>query len=106
MRAVEMQIHNFRSVLDATIELEPLSLVAGANNSGKSNIIDAIRVFYADLKWDQDRDFPKIPTDDDESWVEIEFRPTDDELSQLKDEYKSSHGTCRVEWSPKVGHLI
>lgn len=96
MRAVEMQLHNFRSVLDATIQLEPLSLVAGANNSGKSNIIDAIRVFYADLKWDQDRDFPKVPTADDESWVEIEFRPTDEELSQLRDEYKSADGTFRV----------
>jgi len=96
VRAVEMQIHNFRSVLDATIQLESLSLAAGANNSGKSNLIDAIRVFYADLKWDENRDLPKIPTSDEESWVEIEFRPTDDELSQLKDEYKGTDGSYRV----------
>ena len=52
MRAVEVTIHNFRSIHDVTVDLEPLSIVAGANNSGKSNIIDAIRMFYGDLKWD------------------------------------------------------
>jgi len=45
MRAVEVKIHNFRSVHDAAIQFEPLSLIAGANNSGKSNVIDAIRLF-------------------------------------------------------------
>jgi len=51
MRAVEVKIHNFRSVHDAAIQFEPLSLIAGANNSGKSNVIDAIRLFYGELKW-------------------------------------------------------
>lgn len=96
MKAVEIKIHNFRSILDATIRLEPLSLIAGANNAGKSNVVDAIRLFYSDLKWDQERDTPKVPTGDTESWVEIEFQPTQDEIAQLKDEYKSATGTFRV----------
>lgn len=96
MRAVEIRIHNFRSIHDATIKLEPLSLIAGANNAGKSNVIDAIRLFYGDPKWDQERDVPKVAGVDTEAWVEVEFQPTDDELAQLKDDYKSAGGTFRV----------
>lgn len=105
MRAVEVQIHNFRSIHDARIRLEPLSLIAGANNAGKSNIIDAIRMFYGDLKWDDARDKPKVASGDAESWVEVEFKPTEDELAQLKDDYKSADGTFRVRnyVSPSTG---
>lgn len=105
MRAVEVQIHNFRSIHDARIRLEPLSLIAGANNAGKSNIIDAIRLFYGDLKWDDARDKPKVASGDPEAWVEVEFKPTEDELAQLKDDYKSADGTFRVRnyVSPSTG---
>ena len=96
MRALEVKIHNFRSILDAEIRLEPLSLLAGANNAGKSNVIDAIRIFYGDLKWDEDRDAPKVKASDEESWIEIEFLPTEDELATLKDDYRREHGTFRV----------
>jgi hypothetical protein len=96
MRAVEVKIHNVRSINDATLGVRDLSLLAGANNSGKSNVIDAIRLFYADLKWDQKRDAPVVSGTDSDSWVEIEFKPTDDELTQLKDEYRSDEGTFRV----------
>jgi hypothetical protein len=96
MRVVEVKIHNFRSIHDAAIQLEPLSLIAGANNSGKSNIIDAIRLFYGELKWDNDRDAPKVAGEDGDAWVEIEFQPTEEELAQLKDDYRSADGTFRV----------
>ncbi|QOD09944.1 ATP-dependent nuclease [Rathayibacter toxicus] len=96
MRAIEVKIHNFRSIHDATIRLGPLSLIAGANNAGKSNVIDAIRLFYGDLKWDDDRDLPKVVSGDTEAWVEVEFQPTEDELAQLKDDYRSVDGTFRV----------
>lgn len=96
MRAIEVQVHNVRSIHDATIRLEDLSLIAGANNAGKSNVIDAIRLFYADLKWSDERDVPKVASSDSDSWIEIEFEPTADELLQLKSEYRSSNDTFRV----------
>lgn len=96
MRAVEVTIHNFRSIHHAAIRLEPFSLLAGANNAGKSNVIDAIRLFYGDLKWDERRDAPKVAATDTESWIEVEFLPTDDELAQLKDDYRGANGTFRV----------
>ncbi|MBL8087444.1 MAG: AAA family ATPase [Chthonomonas sp.] len=105
MHALEVTIHNFRSIHHAVIRLESLSLIAGANNAGKSNIIDAIRLFYGEIKWDSNRDLPKVTPEDTESWVEIEFKPSADELSQLKDEYKSSNDTFRVRnyVSPSTG---
>ncbi len=96
MRAVEVTIHNFRSIHHVAIRLEPLSLIAGANNVGKSNVIDSIRLFYGDLKWDERRDAPKVAAADTESWIEVEFLPTDDELAQLKDDYRGANGTFRV----------
>lgn len=105
MRALEVTIHNFRSIHEESIRLEPLSLIAGANNAGKSNVIDAIRLFYGELRWDQERDEPKVPADNMDSWIEIEFRPTEDELAQLKDEYRTESGTFRVRnyVSPSTG---
>jgi len=103
MRAVEVVIHNVRSVHDATVRLQDVSLVVGANNAGKSNLVDAIRLFYADLKWDESRDGCKVASADTESWVEIEFEPTADELAQLKDEYRSEQGTFRVRNYLKAG---
>jgi putative ATP-dependent endonuclease of OLD family len=96
MRATEVTIHNFRSIHDAVLGVEDISIIAGANNAGKSNLVDAIRIFYGDLKYSHDRDFPIIDTDDNESWIEIVFKPSEEELLQLKDEYKSEDGTFRV----------
>lgn len=97
MRAVRMTIHNFRNIADATIDLCPYTLLAGANNTGKSNVIAAIRVFYdKDIKYDETRDFPKFPTDDKESWIEIKYRPSTEELVSLKDEYRLPDDTFCV----------
>jgi hypothetical protein len=96
MRAIEIRIHNFRSIKDAEIELAPYSLIIGPNNAGKSNIVDALRVFYENLKYDDARDFPMYSTEDKEAWIEIQYKPTEEELSQLKDEYRFPDGTFRI----------
>lgn len=44
MRAVEVKIHDFRSISETVIRLEPHSLSTGANNSNESNFTDAIRL--------------------------------------------------------------
>lgn len=97
MRAVAIKIHNFRTFADAELILSPYSLLVGANNTGKSNFIDAIRVFYEkDIKYEEDRDFPKFPVADKESWIEIEFEPSSTEFDLLKEEYRLPSGTFRV----------
>jgi putative ATP-dependent endonuclease of OLD family len=97
MKACSLHLHNYRSIEDADIELTPYSLLVGPNNAGKSNIIAAIRTFYEKgLKYDESRDFPKFQTQDNESWMEIQYTPDEEEWAQLKDEYKIPNGTFKV----------
>jgi len=97
MRATQLVIHNFRSIEHCQITVADYGLLVGANNSGKSNIIDAIRVFYEKgLKFDPARDIPKFSTGDNESWVELEFQPTPEEAALLKTEYLMPNGCFRV----------
>lgn len=97
MKAVELAIHNFRSICDATISLEDCGLLVGVNNAGKTTVIDAIRAFYGKgVKFDVARDMPHKGANDQESWVEIEFKPSPEELETLKDEYRTANGTFRV----------
>jgi putative ATP-dependent endonuclease of the OLD family len=101
MKAIELTVHNFRSLKDATVELNPFTLVVGPNNAGKSNLLAAIRVFYEKgsdktSKFDESRDLPKFPTADEESWVEIRYSLTPEEVSTLKEEYRAADGSLRI----------
>ncbi|HIE15182.1 TPA: ATP-dependent endonuclease [Candidatus Bathyarchaeota archaeon] len=97
MKISEIVLHNFRSIKEQKFILNDYSLLIGANNSGKTNIVDALRMFYEkDIKFKNDRDFPKFKTDDEESWIEIEFNLTDDEFESLKEEYKRPENKLRV----------
>ena len=95
MKIKTIKIHNFRSVKEQDFDLLSYSLLVGANNSGKTNIIDVLRIFYEKEKWDKD-DFPKFETDDQESWIEIEFYLTDEEFSSLREEYKQKGNFLKV----------
>ncbi|MGB4339310.1 MAG: AAA family ATPase [Candidatus Hydrothermia bacterium] len=95
MKIKSITIHNFRSIKDATFNLNDYSLLIGANNSGKTNVIDALRIFYEKEKFDKE-DIPKFKTDDEEIWIEIKFHLTDDEFENLKDEYKQDNNTLKV----------
>jgi len=97
MIATSIKIHNFRTFTDIELQLTSYSLLMGTNNAGKSNLIDAIRVFYEkDISYEESRDFPKFKTSDKESWIEIQFRPSAEEFALLKEEYRQPDGTFRV----------
>lgn len=97
MKIKNITIHNFRSIIHESFSLNDYTVLIGSNNAGKSNIINAIRIFYEDdVKFDENRDFPKLNADGDESWIEIEFELSDEEWMNLKDEYKSEHNKLIV----------
>lgn len=98
MELIKSIIHNFRSIKDAEFEINPYTLVVGENNSGKTNLLSALRVFYEDggLKFDKNRDFPKFDTEDNESWIELHFSTTDEEQETLKDSYKTNDNILKV----------
>lgn len=91
MKIQKITIHNFRSIIHQIIDCKSFTLFVGENNSGKTNIITALRAFYENegYKYDKKSDFPKLPnTIDSESWIELEFITTDEEQENIKDEYK------------------
>lgn len=98
MKLKHISIHNFRGIIDASMAFHSYALVVGANNSGKSTIIDCIRAFYEKdgFKFKKEADFPFKGATDDESWVELTFSLVDGENDSLKDEYKTSERTLRV----------
>lgn len=98
MKIKKITIHNFRSIKEESFNLENFSLLIGENNSGKSNLINALRSFYENdvVKYKDSIDFPKFNTDDNESWVEIEYLTTDEEQTNLKNEYKSKDKVLKV----------
>lgn len=98
MKIKKISIHNFRSIKEGTFNLENFSLLIGENNSGKSNLISALRTFYENYgaKYKESIDFLKFNTDDNESWIEIEYLTTDNEQSTLKEAYKSKDKILKV----------
>lgn len=98
MKLTHVSIHNFRGIIDASMAFHAYALVVGANNSGKSTIIDCIRAFYEKdgFKFKKEVDFPLKGTADQESSVELTFSLADEEHDSLKDEYKTQDKTLRV----------
>jgi len=88
MKIRQVQIHNFRSIADATVDVCDYTLLVGANNAGKSNLLNAIRCFYDHLKWSP-ADVPKLGADDGESWIEVTFSVDGDDWESLADKYKN-----------------
>lgn len=74
MKLIRSIIHNIRSIQEADIHLSDYSVIVGANNAGKTNLITALRLFHENekLSFSKDRDFPKFETDP-ESWIELTF---------------------------------
>ncbi|MDR3383937.1 ATP-dependent nuclease [Cupriavidus basilensis] len=95
MKLRTISIHNFRSVIDADIEAHDYMLLVGANNAGKSTILNALRAFYDDAKWSAD-DFPKVGFADNESWVQLTFQLDDEEWAGLADKYREDVADQRL----------
>lgn len=87
MKISHLRIHNFRSIIAADIEIHDYTMIVGANNAGKSNVLAALRTFYDDIKWSAE-DVPKLGKSSDESWVELTFALSDTEWASLADKYK------------------
>jgi predicted ATP-dependent endonuclease of OLD family len=97
MKIKSITIHNFRSIEEAKFDVYNYTVLVGSNNAGKSNVLTALRIFYEDgIKFDDKSDFPKFQTKDNESWVEIQYLLTDEEFSNLKEEYKNPGNILKV----------
>ncbi|MDE2988660.1 MAG: AAA family ATPase [Chloroflexota bacterium] len=96
MQLAKVQIHNFRGIIDESIDLKAYSLLVGPNNSGKSTVLNAIRAFYGELKFAKKDDMPLSGVSDSESWIELSFTLTVEEYDSLADHYKVDPHNLRV----------
>ncbi|MFC9973136.1 ATP-dependent endonuclease [Spirillospora sp. NPDC127200] len=83
MRPLEVTVHNVRGALDVTVHLRPFSALIGPNNAGKTTLLDAVRLFYGALEWDEHRDRPWNTADDTVSWVEVVFEVSEEEADRI-----------------------
>ena len=97
MELKHLAIHNFRGILDQKMDVDDYTLLVGANNAGKSTVIDCIRAFYEKdgAKYSKG-DVPFTGASDKSSWIELTFDLTDDEHSMLAKEYRTTDKQLRV----------
>lgn len=68
MKIIEkVEIHRFRSIADSSIQTEDINIFSGKNNSGKSNVLKALNLFFNgdsgfDQKYSFDKDYNKAFT--------------------------------------------
>ncbi len=98
MRLVRARLHNFRSIIDEAVTLAGYSLIVGANNAGKSAVIDALRAFYEKdgFKFKKDTDFPYVGATDEDSWIELDFSLSPEEDASLAEKYRTPDRHLRV----------
>lgn len=98
MKLQKLVIKNFRGIKDTAVYLEDYALLVGANNSGKTTVIDALRIFYEKDKYKfvPSRDRPAAANGDQPSWIELTYSLTADEHNSLPDKYKQGNNTLWV----------
>lgn len=126
MKLVSFSVENFRSITAARkIPLTDYSLLIGANNEGKSNILHALSLamnalilahwkdkpvrprpasraaYYWGLDYDWSRDFPitkqKRINDNSQTKISLEFQLDDNEIKTFKKQIKSNlNGTLPI----------
>ncbi|MFO9251811.1 AAA family ATPase [Legionella pneumophila serogroup 8] len=76
MKLTKIEIQNFRAINNIKFDALDYTLLVGANNVGKTTIIDALRLFYEHdgYKYIEDRDKPRNSNHKRESWIELCFR--------------------------------
>src|SRR6201996_8053793 len=94
MKIESIHIHNFRSIVDQTINLRDYSLLVGANNAGKSTVINAMRAYFGHFKADDsDRHCGNAAGD---IWVECTYLVDASEAKNLPKGYVPDGGKLVV----------
>lgn len=57
-----VRVQNFRSIKEATLECEPLTILVGPNGAGKSSFLNALELFYSSSARYTEDDFYNVDT--------------------------------------------
>lgn len=87
MKIRKIKVKNFRSLQDVDIGLSDLNIFVGQNNSGKTNLFEAIDFFFNGLGRGVDINDLKYKRDSSSHFsVEVEFDGAQDGLSKMQNE--------------------
>lgn len=89
MKLNKIEIQNFRAIKNIKFNAQDYTLLVGANNVGKTTIIDALRLFYEHdgYKYIEERDKPRSSNRERECWIELSFRISEKESKLLPSTY-------------------
>lgn len=79
MRIAGLKVHNFRCLREIELRLEPLTILLGQNNSGKSSVLRALDFFFSSGAKLDEEDFFCGCESHETCFVEVEFCDLDEQ---------------------------
>ncbi len=88
MKLKNIRIRNFRTIQDETfLELDDHATIVGPNNSGKTNILKAIQIFFTGYEnkegYDRKRDFTRSSTKTSKTTINVTFTKEENTFDNL-----------------------
>lgn len=97
MRIRELTIHNFRSIRDLEMRCQASTVLIGPNNSGKSNVLDALDFFLSSGAKAVPEDFFAFrDAGDEDLWIEVTFSDLTEQEKSTFGKYVRADGSIRV----------
>lgn len=96
MRISEITIHNYRSIRDLYVLCQPLLLMLGPNNHGKSNILSAVEFALSTSAKPTVNEFNCFRCDDNTLWVELTFISLTEQERNTFKKYLRADASIRV----------
>lgn len=93
MKIQKVSIHNYRSICDLNFQCEPMAVILGPNNHGKSNILSAIEFALSPGAKPSLSDFNIFCGEEHLLWVEITFHELTGQEKTTFKKYMRQDGT-------------
>lgn len=104
MRIKQVRIHNYRSIGHLDLQCQPLMVLLGPNNHGKSNILGAIEFALSSSKKPSAEDFFAFRSADDNAlWVELELDELIEQERKTFEKYVSATEIVKIRKEAKLG---
>ncbi len=99
-----MRVHNFRSIKDLEIQCDPLMVLLGPNNHGKSNVLAAVEFALTTGAKPTEEDFFALrDTGDDTLWVELVFCKLTEQERNTFNKYLRSDSSVKIRKEASLG---
>ncbi len=101
MQITKVTIDNFKTVRETNLTLRPFTVLVGKNNTGKSNILEALRLYFGDVKATDNMFRNTAKEKAEQLWIEVEYlADTPEEIEDLPEKYKLPGNRYRVRFWP------